>query len=303
MINIEYQKYRQAGGVETEEQYGIRLERLRSDVGRHIVNNWDISRRVYKRLDLNSAFALSQVSSKMYKKANTWFASQARDIVLRYVANRETSYKDYLKAGGWQDVLISGAQATGFGITVGLGIKSAIHASRIPPNAPKDHPEAKKAAICAISSMTLGVVTLSATAYRIASMLDKISIHLFFSAVEEDIIGAKTTPLALKILSPNFHNWKLSKMKQNLISNPPNWQENENLKKMVCPLSEDFMMFPVKDKCGHLFDYRSVIAYQLDPNTSKPLECPISCKKPNNGLLILSFDMEKFRYIQSHIHN
>lgn len=46
------------------------------------------------------------------------------------------------------------------------------------------------------------------------------------------------------------------------------------------------------------FDYRSVRAYQLDPRTQNPMECPVSAKKPNMGLVQLKFDKAKFDEIQ-----
>lgn len=67
---------------------------------------------------------------------------------------------------------------------------------------------------------------------------------------------------------------------------------------MICPLSNDFMLFPVQDECGHYYDYRSLRAHQL--NSTDPFTCLLN-NSPNQGLLTVKFDKSRFDFIQRHL--
>lgn len=282
----------------------------------------DIGKRIFKNLDFFTKVAFSQISRGCYQRSKgDWFSTEVRQIVLRYI-QRNVTYANYLKCNGWQDGIILAAKVAGTAITIASGIKAAKHASRIPKDAPTkiveispfedgstmkvtvvDHPEAYSAGNWAAISAFAGIVTIGGiVGHGIYALLKDINLDLFFTATEKELLESTTTNFGIRLLSPDFHEWKITQMRTNLSSNPPNWQNHKELSKMVCRISGDFMLFPVKDKCpggGHPFDYRSIRAYQL--NCIKPeeaLQCPVSTIKPNKGLSEITFDKTRFDEIQ-----
>jgi hypothetical protein len=319
-IGTEYAKYLQGGGSLTETEYKNYYDATKTAIG-DLINTdprnrrSDIGQRIFESLDLSSGIAFSKVSRGLHERSkNRWFVKHSREIVLKYV-QQGTSYKDYLKNGGWKDFIVIGAKLAGVAITIASGVKAGIHASRIPPDAPKktitctdeegreyeltiiDHPEATKAAVYTGVSVSVGTVTLIAIAPSIFRLLKNVDLDTFFSTPEENT-RIKTTSSLKKIASPNFDAWKITHMKNNLTSNPNNWQQHEELSKKICPISRELMLFPVKDKCGHYFDYRSIRGYQLNSEIQNPLECPISTVKPNFALAQIRFDKVEFDRIQ-----
>ncbi|MFZ0565707.1 MAG: hypothetical protein WAM28_05945, partial [Chlamydiales bacterium] len=230
-----------------------------------------------------------------------------------------TNYRDYAKDGGWQDIACLGIGAAGAAFTVVAGVEASIHASHIPPDAPRktvtitnehgthevtiiDHPEAMKSVAWAGAAAVTGTVTVIGIGYHgVNVLLSTVNLSTFFNAAENEILGSEKTNVIAKLISPDFHKWKLRKMKYNLTSNPRGWRQDKELSQFVCPISLDFMHFPVKDRCGHYFDYRSVVGYQQQ-NKTNPLECPLSHKKGNIGLARIQFDKSKFDAIMRRIH-
>jgi hypothetical protein len=278
----------------------------RSDIGRIIIDS----------LDVSSIVQLSRVSRGLNARAkHRWFVLDYSAIIFKYI-QQGTGYRDYLKAGGWKDFLIVGAKAAGVAVTIGSAKKAIEHSKLIPPDAPTktiiidteygprevtfiDHPEAQLANQWRFGAVVVGTVTAtSIVRHALSAYEDSLILESFFSPVERDMLSQVKTPLAVTIFSHDYANWKKDKMKVNLRANPSHWQQYPQLCNMRCPLSGSFILFPVKDKCGHYFDYRSVRARQLNPAVQNPLECPISSKKPNIGLSQLVFDKARFDLIQ-----
>lgn len=312
-VHAEYEKYRAVpGNFLTEIQYYQYLDATRSYVGA-IVDS-DIGKIIIEYLDLPNAIIFSRISKGLHTQSQqTWFVTKGKEIVIKFI-QQGTSFKDYLVNAGWQDYVIAGVKVAGVALTIAAGVKAGIDASDIPSDAPKktttvadengtyevtyiDHPKAQSARTWKTIAMITGTVSASGIiGHGLYCLWKDETLDAFFSVIERDMIGAETTDLKLKIFAPNYHAWKIAEMKKNFISNPPNWQQHPELKKMVCPLSNDFMLFPVKDNCNppHYLDFRSIRAYQLNPATTDPSECPISLKKPNRGLTLMKFDKAQF---------
>jgi|GEM_PF-3442827 len=327
-IQKNYELYCSQGGNLNENDYSTYLHQASSKIG-HLVskdpNNLssDIGKRIFDHLknDIATSVALSRTSKGLnIRSKKAWFIGKSREIILKYI-QKNTSYLDYVKDGGWQDIVILSAKLAGIAITIASGIEAGIHAANIPPDAPTktekridewgneyevtyiDHPEADKARAWTCAAIATGSMTLLSFSHDMYKMLQNIDLDLFFSATEKDVLGSVSTNFGYKIISPDFHKWRIAKMRAQLTSNPPHWRQNPLLNNMICPISGSFMLFPVKDKCGHYFDFRSLRAYQLNPNTQHPCECPISSKKPNVGLTDLQFDKARFDAIQASIHS
>lgn len=328
-ICTEYKKYYQSGGTLSKEEYGIHLDHIKTKIGVLInsdPNNLasDIGKRVFEYLDLGSGIAFTRVSKGFYERGKKrWLVGKAREVVLLYV-RQGASYSDYfLKDGGWQDVAYSGAVAVAAAVAIFSGVEASIHASQIPPDAPTrtitttdeygqiheytvpDHPEYVKAVYWGFTSGITGAISASVLLHKgIKCLLSDLSLPAFFNASEKEIIESEKINFLQKKSSPDFYEWKVKKMRENLTSNPGAWSNHEVLRKFICPLSGDFMLFPVKDSCDeeHEFDYRSVVAYQLNVHPNRPHECPIASKKPNLGWLTIRFNKGKFDYIQRIIH-
>lgn len=328
-VNTEFQLYRDQGGLFTEQEYDDHLNSVRDNIG-NLINrdpqniSSDIGRRIFNTLITNNpldAVSFSRVSTGLNTRARTsWFTTRGREVVLKYI-KKDATYKNYLANGGWCDFLIVGAKAAGVALTVVSSVKSIQHYQQIPSDAPTktvkvcddgvwydvtviDHPEARLHEAWALGAITAGVVTTGGIlGHGIYALSKDTNLTAFFSLPERDILGSETTNCALTLISPEFHEWKIKTMKKKLSSNPPNWQNHERLSTMVCPISNDFMLFPVQDSCRHphRFDYRSIRAYQLNPNTASPLTCPISGAP--NALLETQFDVGTFNEIQGIIGN
>lgn len=281
----------------------------------------DIGKKIFDNLDFESAIAFSRVSKGLNQRCKQrWFTHKTRELVLRYI-ERGTKYRDYIKGGGWGDYVIVAAAALGVAITIASGVRAGVHSARIPKDAPTktvtvtdeynheyevtviDHPEARCTEAWATTAALVGAVTVAGIVGRgIYVSLQNIDLDLFFTATQKDIIGDVKLNIFKRVISPNFNEWKAEMLKRNLSSNPPNWDTDPILSTMICPISGDFMYFPVVDSCGHHFDFRSLRAYQLNPTTARPLECPISTTKPNRGLAQIKFDKAQFDRIQSIIN-
>ncbi len=319
-ISADFKQYiSDGGGLSWEDYY---LGKIRDSLG-YLINtdpenlSSDIGKIIFENLDCSTAVAFTQVSKGLHERSSKrWFIRQARQVICKYV-QKETSYKDFIKSGGWKDFVIVSAKLAGLALTVGAGIKASIHYSRIPEDAPTkkitvrdpesdtsyevtayDHPEMDQVnSWCTVCALAGTITVCGIVGHGLYSLLKEVEIEHFFSKTEQELVEASEPNWAFKGIHPEFYEWKMNKMKENLCSNPPNWQEHPELQKMICPLSNDFMLFPVKDRCGHYFDYRSIRAHQLQ-SSSQPLICPISKRKENKGLSQLEFDKSRFDFIQ-----
>lgn len=319
-ISAEYTKYKEVGGTLNKSAYKECFSnnqnlfvQLLCDPNRS--NFAEIFFRILQN-DLKSSLALAQTCKSLYTQSPFWFNNRTREIVMQYV-QRGTYYKDYIKEGGWKDFIVISAKIAGVALTIASGVKAGIHASRIPANAPTkvititdengnqievtviDHPEATKRNIWAAVAAAAGTVTVvGIVAHGLLQLFDDVDLGLFLTS-EKDWIKI---PHGIGIVSPDFEKWKMRKIRTNLLFSPPNWRQHPELSKKVCRISNDFILFPVKGKCGHTVDYRSFRARALNKRYPSPLECPICLKKPNLNLSILKFDKREFDSIQGLIH-
>jgi hypothetical protein len=325
-IDANYQLYCKQGGTFTKGQYIQHLNAVTDTIG-NLINkdpdnfSSDIGKRIFNVLitNLQDAVSFSRVSKGLNRRATTsWFSTKSREIVLRYV-KQGAAYKNYLLQGGWNDLIMVGVKVAGVALTIASGIKANQHQNQIPPDAPTkqvkffddgewyevtviDHPEARLAQLWKdVSYFTGGITFLATLGQGIDALTKNANLTAFFSVPEKDILGSESTNCAISLISPDFHEWKINTIKEKLGSNPPNWRKHEVLSKMICPISNDFMLFPVKDRCNHYFDYRSLRAYQLNLATADPHACPIT--HDPNKLDQIQFDVGLFNQIQGIIRS
>jgi hypothetical protein len=317
-INTAYAALNAAGN-----NNALREDALRTLIGLFITEpedrTSDIGRRIFEHLaqeDLLSANNFAQVSRGTYERSKrAWYTIKVLNQIVLHHIQRGVTFKAYMKEEGWKDAILVGTEVAGLATTVAASVKAGIHASRIPLDAPTsttivdygegpyeitviDHPEAKKAAAYTTLAITAGMATVGVVCFGILKSLGNVSLGEFFSKIEKEIIGPETST-ARKFFTPNYHAWRLVKMKENLASNPTNWEEDDELSEMVCPISEDLIQYPVVDRCGCTLDYRSVRVHQLTAAT--PMDCPVTNRI--NGLVRLRFDKDKFDHIQELIRN
>lgn len=298
---------------------------LKTEMGRYIVDYDNkitgIGDLIFRYLDFNSKIAFSQVCVNCnVRSKRKWFRLDSRDIVLNYI-QQGTSFLDYLSAGGWKEGILLTATAASTAFTIAASIKSYQHASQIPPDAPKktrmeidpetgkeykvtyiDHPEAEKAAAWKAGAIISCPLTLSLMSIEY-EYLNKVDLDIFFSRSQRDIIDPQSN-FALRWTFPGYYKWKWDQLKARLTSNPAGWwRKDPGLSHLICPISKNFILFPVKDNCkhAHYFDYRSVRAFQLNPKNVNLNSCPLNRKKPNNGLQSIQFDKGMFDFIQSRL--
>ena len=266
-----------------------------------------------------SVYSTGQLgSSNPYRYADANLSKvglKCPDIVFEFI-QRGTSYEDYFKENGWKEATFSLAKVVGVGLTLFSGLKAAEHNSKVPANAPEEmmkvhdyeggeieikvinHPEARLANAWGGLALTLGIASaVGLTSNIIAYFQDLDLSDLFFDVSQK---FESSNPI-LKLIAPEFDQWRINKMKKNLFSNPAHWQVHIELSQMKCELTKDFRLFPVVAHCGHKFDWRSIRCYQL--KAISPLECPQCEQKPNYNLHSLQFDHPLFNRIQSLIQN
>ena len=302
-IHSEYIKYQHCGGTLTEERYGQYLTQVRSafwtlildDPGNRCSN---IGRTICKHLNLTSALAFARVSKGLYERSQKHFVTMSKEIVLRYI-QQGTFFKNYIEQGGWEELVIVGMKTATVAFTVAAGIQAHEHATHIPTDAPiktehgrdeaghpyeisyVDHPEAYARNTWTLVCVGSSFASVAALLKQGSEIMKTCSLQTFFSTTEKEILGEETN-VACTLILPKFQAWKIARMRHNLLSDPPHWQQHTQLQKMTCALTGKFMLFPVKDHCKHphYFDYRSLRAYQLNSTTTKPSECPLNPESP-----------------------
>lgn len=326
-VQSEFSKYRLQGGKESLEQYSTRYNSLKKEIGIYIVdyNNrmTGIGKLIFENSDLNSKIAISQTCSKTnVRSKKDWFERDSRAFILKYI-QQGTSFLDYLAEGGWQEGATQVLKVAGVALTIHSFNKAGEHSKKIPADAPRttrtytdadtgreyeyiyiDHPEARKADAWVLGCAFSAMATTALVCSGIQNIIDGIDVDTFFSMSQKEIIKPQSF-FAFRWTFPEFYNWKWRKLREQLTSNPnPTiWRKDPELIRMICPISKDLMLFPVKDNCehSHYFDYRSVRAFQLK-NRSISTSCPLNRKQPNRGFMIIKFDKGMFDFIQSRLN-